>query len=71
MGARDVQAFRLSSELSYQISDTEQLMITPFYRHNRSELMPSWMLTYDPVLGETRFASYGILVVFEPTLRSH
>lgn len=64
MGARDVQAFRLSSELSYQISNTEQLMITPFYRHNRSELMPSWMLTYDPVLQETRFASYGILAQY-------
>lgn len=64
MGARDVQAFRFSTELRYQLSDRSEWMLTPFYRNNRSDLMPSWMLTYDPVLQFTRFSSYGLLTQF-------
>lgn len=68
MGARDVQAFRVSAELRYQLSDRSAWMLTPFYRSNRSDLMPSWMLTYDPVLQSTRFSSYGILTQFSQQL---
>lgn len=64
MGARDVQALRLSSEFRYQLSSDTQLMITPFYRNNRSDMMPSWMLSYDPVLQATRFQSFGVLTQY-------
>ncbi|MCH8536781.1 MAG: TonB-dependent receptor [Alkalimonas sp.] len=64
MGARDVQALRLSSEFRYQLSNDTQLMLTPFYRNNRSDMMPSWMLTYDPVLQATRFESFGLLTQY-------
>ncbi|MBZ9611502.1 TonB-dependent receptor [Rheinheimera maricola] len=64
MGARDVQALRLSAELRHQLSDNSELMLTPFFRDNRSEMMPSWMLSYDPVLQQTRFKSYGLLAQY-------
>lgn len=64
MGARDVQAFRLSSEQRYTFDDDSELMVTPFFRHNRSDLMPSWMLTFDPVIQATRFVSYGLLTQY-------
>ncbi|MDP2716506.1 TonB-dependent receptor [Rheinheimera sp.] len=64
MGARDVQALRLSAELRHQLSDTSELMLTPFFRDNRSDLMPGWMLSYDPVLQQTRFKSYGLLAQY-------
>ncbi|GAB2918843.1 TonB-dependent receptor [Rheinheimera gaetbuli] len=70
MGARDVQALRLSAELRHQLSDTSELMLTPFFRDNRSDLMPSWMLSYDPVLQQTRFKSYGLLAQYSQQLSS-
>lgn len=64
IGARDVQALRLSAELRHQLSDNSELMLTPFFRDNRSDLMPSWMLSYDPVMQQTRFKSYGLLAQY-------
>ena len=64
IGARDVQALRVSTELRHQFSERSELMLTPFFRDNRSDLMPSWMLSYDPVLQQTKFQSYGLLAQF-------
>ncbi len=58
---RDVQALRLSAEIRHQWSDQSELMLLPFYRDNKSSLMPSWMLSYDPVTSETEFYSMGLL----------
>ncbi|MDP5138082.1 TonB-dependent receptor [Rheinheimera baltica] len=68
MGERDVQALRLSAELRHQLSDNSELMLMPFFRDNRSDLMPSWMLSYDPVLQQTRFKSYGLLAQYSQQL---
>lgn len=68
MGARDVQALRLSAELRHQLSDNSELMLMPFFRDNRSDLMPSWMLSYDPVRQQTRFKSYGLLAQYSQQL---
>jgi iron complex outermembrane receptor protein len=61
IGRREVYALRLSTELALAISDTELLTVTPYYRDNQMDLMPSWQLTYDPVIYTTAFQSYGLL----------
>lgn len=58
---REVHALRLSSELAWALDENQLLTLTPFYRDNRMDLMPSWMLTYDPVDYTTAFQSYGLL----------
>jgi len=67
MGLRDVRALRLSSEWTIQLSDQSQLMVTPFFRDNSAHLMPSWMLSYDPVINRTEFQSYGLLAQYSQT----
>lgn len=67
---REVYALRLSSELAWQMSDNELITFTPFYRDNRMDLMPSWMLTYDPVDYTTAFQSYGLLGKYRLALPS-
>jgi iron complex outermembrane recepter protein len=57
---RDVDAFRISTAFQ-RSGERSRLNITPFFRHNRMELVPSWMLTYDPVVYETGHRSYGVL----------
>jgi iron complex outermembrane receptor protein len=67
---REVYALRLSSELSWQMSDNELITLTPFYRDNQMDLMPSWMLTYDPVDYTTAFQSYGLLAKYRLAIPS-
>lgn len=64
MGQRDVQALRLSAEITHELNDASRWMITPFFRDNRAEMMPSWMLSYDPNINRTEFQSYGLLLQF-------
>lgn len=59
VGRRNVNAFRLSTEFSIIPNDASLLTITPYFRHNRMQLMPSWMLSYDPSDRDQRFTSYG------------
>lgn len=61
IGKRDVGAFRLTGEIATELSDVELLTFTPFYRHNNTEMMPSWMVTYDPNIRKTQFQSFGLL----------
>jgi iron complex outermembrane receptor protein len=61
VGSRDVSAFRLTSEFSTALSDDTLLTFTPFYRYNNTEMMPSWMVTYDPNLRAAEFQSFGLL----------
>ena len=61
VGARKVNALRLSTEFSHEPSDEALLTLTPFFRHNEMQLMPSWMVTYDPNERDYRFTSFGFL----------
>jgi iron complex outermembrane receptor protein len=58
---RDVKAVRLSSELGMELNSSQDIVLTPFYRYNDMDLMPSWMITYDPNVAETHFETYGML----------
>ncbi|MGO2167386.1 MAG: TonB-dependent receptor family protein [Pseudoalteromonas sp.] len=61
IGYRKVSASRISIELNYTLSEQSLLSFTPYYRNNESEMMPSWMITYDANLAETEFQSYGLM----------
>lgn len=58
---REVYALRLSSEFALTLNEAELLTFTPFYRDNQMDLMPSWMLSFDPQQYTTTFQSYGLL----------
>ncbi len=61
IGYREVHALRLSSELAWQPADDRLWTLTLFARDNRMDLMPSWMLSYDPNEYTTEFATLGLL----------
>lgn len=64
IGYREVEALRLSSELSYTPNENSLITATPFVRHNTMAMMPSWMVTYDPNIRDTEFSSYGLLLKY-------
>ena len=64
VGARDIEALRITSEVNYISGKNSLVTMTPFYRHNQSNMMPSWMVTYDPNYRETQFESFGLLTKF-------
>jgi len=64
IGFRQVEALRLSAEFNYELSDTQLLSFTPFYRDNMMTMMPSWMVTYDPNIRDYEFQSYGALLKY-------
>lgn len=68
VGARDVEALRFSSVFKYTPSDDSLLTVTPFYRNNKSSMMPSWMVSYDPNVRETQFESFGLLTKFRQNI---
>lgn len=57
---RAVSALRLSSALELDRGRT-LWSLTPFARYNTLELIPSWQLSYDPQLWDTRSRSLGVL----------
>lgn len=58
---RDVNALRISTEISYESDDVNLYKLTPFFRQNNMQLMPSWMISYDPNFRDYDFKSYGLL----------
>lgn len=68
VGRREVDAFRFSTELAYEANDQDLFTLTPFVRHNRMKLMPSWMLTYDANDRDYQFQSYGFLAKYRHKL---
>ncbi|MDG2276471.1 MAG: TonB-dependent receptor [Pseudomonadales bacterium] len=68
IGYRRVDALRLSAEFNFELSDTQLLSATPFFRDNQMTMMPSWMVTYDPNLREYDFRSYGTLLKYRHRL---
>lgn len=63
VGARDVEALRLSSEFAIDLEDS-LLSFTPFYRNNTTAMTPSWMFSYDPNIRESKFESFGLLTKY-------
>ncbi len=59
IATRKIEAFRLSTAFDFQRSGLG-VTITPFLRKNEMNLLPSWMLTYDPVFYTTGHKSAGV-----------
>lgn len=70
IGARDVYALRVSSEINYEPNKYDAFTITPFFRDNEMGLMPSWQLTYSPEISNTQFQSYGLLAKYRRNMPS-
>lgn len=64
VGRREVEALRLSNEFTTDLDSNSRVTVTPYFRDNRMDLMPSWMLTYDPNDRVSEFQSYGVLAKF-------
>lgn len=60
VASREVSAFRLSSAWE-KVSGSTLFSVTPFVRHNSMEIVPSWMLSYDPVWYRSGHSSVGVL----------
>ncbi|NTS76414.1 TonB-dependent receptor [Catenovulum sp. SM1970] len=67
LGYREMTAIRLSSEFSYQVNDDALFTVTPFYRNNDMDMMPSWMMSYDPNLRNYEFESFGLMTKYRQT----
>lgn len=63
VGYREVEALRFSSEFSLAF-DNGLLSFIPFYRNNTTIMSPSWMVTYDPNVRESKFESFGLLTKY-------
>lgn len=70
IGRREVYAVRFSSEWAIDLSVEDELTLTPFIRDNQMDLMPSWMLGFDPQYYTTEFQTYGLLTKYRRTLSS-
>ena len=72
IATREIRAFRLSSAFETR-SDNVYLSVTPFVRWNDMDIVPSWMLSYDPVIYTTGHRSAGLALRARrdlPALRS-
>jgi len=61
VGARNIEALRVTSEININTQQGDLFTFTPFYRHNQSTMMPSWMVSYDANVRDTQFESFGLL----------
>ncbi|MGH7462443.1 MAG: TonB-dependent receptor, partial [Longimicrobiales bacterium] len=60
IATRKIEGFRVSGALELQRQGLG-VTVTPFVRWNEMNLLPSWMLTFDPVYYTTGHRSAGIL----------
>jgi outer membrane receptor protein involved in Fe transport len=60
IATRNIHAFRLSSSLEAKAGATS-FTVTPFLRTNEMEIVPSWMLSFDPVTYQTGHRSAGLV----------
>ena len=60
---RDVQAVRLSAAVE-QARGPALWSVTPYARYNSLALIPSWQLSYDPQVWDTRSRSLGMLAKY-------
>jgi len=68
VGRRDVTALRFSNEFTFELDSSNRFTFIPFFRDNQMDLMPSWMLTYDPNDRQYKFQSYGFIAKFRQKL---
>ncbi len=68
IATRFLEALRVSTEFSYQPDSLRLITFTPFFRNNFLELMPPWMLTYDPNINTAEFQSFGLLTKYRRRL---
>jgi outer membrane receptor protein involved in Fe transport len=61
---RQVDAVRLSTELDIDLDELSLFSVTPYFRQNQMDLMPYWMLSFDPQFSSTTFQSYGLLTKY-------
>jgi len=64
---RSVDAFRLQSQFERR-TGVSLLHVTPYVRWNSLDLMPSWMLGFDPVIYESGHASVGVMARYNRDL---
>lgn len=64
---RTVDALRFSSQLERRTASS-RFSVTPFLRWNRLDLMPSWMLNFDPVVYESGHRSLGLMTRYHRDL---
>jgi iron complex outermembrane recepter protein len=60
---RKVDAFGLSAAYE-RVGERSLLSVTPFLRANSMDLLPSWMVSYEPVVYNTGHRSFGALARF-------
>jgi outer membrane receptor protein involved in Fe transport len=60
IATRSIRALRFSSSLSAPLGASE-LTLTPFFRSNEMDIVPSWMLSFDPVTYQTGHNSAGVV----------
>lgn len=60
---RKVHAFRLSTAYE-QESDNSLLSVSPYYRHDSMDIMPSWSMGYDQTIYDTFNDSYGMMLKY-------
>jgi outer membrane receptor protein involved in Fe transport len=60
IATRSIRTFRLSSTLETALRGT-RFTITPFLRTNTMDIVPSWMLSFDPVTYDTGHRSAGVV----------
>jgi iron complex outermembrane recepter protein len=64
IGFREVYSLRVSSEMAYEPDGENPFTVTPFFRDDVMDLMPPWMVTFDPNVYKTQFRSYGMLAKY-------
>jgi len=67
---REVESVRASTEFAYEPDSTNLYTLTPFVRDNQMDLMPFWMLPYDPNLYTTKFHSFGMMAKYRRKIDS-
>ncbi|MBF0294721.1 MAG: TonB-dependent receptor [Magnetococcales bacterium] len=60
---RKVQALRLTAAWERE-EGASLVSITPYYRHDNMDIMPSWSMTYDQTVYETFNDSYGLMLKY-------
>jgi len=60
---RKVEAYRLSTSYEKDLGNA-LVSITPYFRDNSMEILPSWMVSYDPVQYTTKNQSFGFLAKY-------
>jgi outer membrane receptor protein involved in Fe transport len=60
IATRSIRAFRLSSSMETKAGATT-FTLTPFLRTNEMDIVPSWMLSFDPVTYNTGHRSAGVV----------